>query len=187
MAWRPAAVVAGLVILVAGWWLNMPAAQTQALGAHPRVWSAGRSGAAACDGRTRTGGRSDAFGNRIARKRQLAGSFARRGAAVDGFGERARLGQRALCRCRYGPDDHYECVCAINSCCISGEFVLIGRFGGGRADAQPKIDLPKDSPVTLLSEDWGDSRRHGARRSLSCSISTRPFRCATPASGASAA
>jgi len=47
MAWRPAAAVAGLVILVAGtWWLNVPAAQTQELGRALRaVWSAGRSGA----------------------------------------------------------------------------------------------------------------------------------------------
>ena len=46
MVWRPAAAVAGLVILVTGaWWLNVPAAQTQELGrAIHAVWS-GRSGA----------------------------------------------------------------------------------------------------------------------------------------------
>src|SRR5579872_2606663 len=33
LGWRPAAVIAGLcVLLVGGWWLNIPPAQTQALG-----------------------------------------------------------------------------------------------------------------------------------------------------------
>jgi len=46
MAWRPAAVVAGVAILVTGaWWLNVPAAQTQELGRALRaVWS-GRASA----------------------------------------------------------------------------------------------------------------------------------------------
>lgn len=44
--WRPAAVVAGLAMLVSGaWWLNMPAAQTQNLGrALHAVWNARSQG-----------------------------------------------------------------------------------------------------------------------------------------------
>jgi hypothetical protein len=40
--WRPAAVVAGLTVVLAGsWWLNMPAAQTQELGrAMHAIWNA---------------------------------------------------------------------------------------------------------------------------------------------------
>jgi hypothetical protein len=46
LAWRPAAAVAGVAILVTGaWWLNLPTAQTQELGrAIHAIWS-GRSGA----------------------------------------------------------------------------------------------------------------------------------------------
>jgi len=40
LGWRPAAVIAGIsVLMAAGWWLNMPPAQTQALGRAMRsIW-----------------------------------------------------------------------------------------------------------------------------------------------------
>jgi len=45
--WRPAAVVAGLaVLLVTGWWLNMPPQETQALGRVARVLMRGHGGVA---------------------------------------------------------------------------------------------------------------------------------------------
>ncbi len=45
--WRPAAVIAGLtVVLVGSWWLNMPPAQTQELGrAMHAIWNAGGNNA----------------------------------------------------------------------------------------------------------------------------------------------
>jgi len=45
--WRPAAAVAGLaVLLVTGWWLNMPRGETQALGRVARVLMRGHGGIA---------------------------------------------------------------------------------------------------------------------------------------------
>lgn len=47
LGWRPAAVMAGLAVLLAGaWWLNTPAAQTQALGRAVRsIWQGSRGAA----------------------------------------------------------------------------------------------------------------------------------------------
>lgn len=52
LGWRPAAVMAGLAVLLAGgWWLNMPQAQTYALGHAMRAIWQGRATVVAVDDR----------------------------------------------------------------------------------------------------------------------------------------
>ena len=99
-------------------------------------------------------------GIEAAGERQLARRFAGRGAAAGRFSERAGLGQRALCRCRYRPDDDYECVCAIESAMIAVRWqsrVRRARWRRSRKRSAARSTFLPDSPVTLVSADWGES------------------------------
>ncbi len=92
----------------------MPPSTTQAFGrAMTRDLARARQRDRA--GRARAGGGSHIRGNRAAGERRHAWEFRRARRGRWRFGEHARLGERALCRCRYRPDDDYECVCAVEA------------------------------------------------------------------------
>ena len=75
----------------------------------------------------------------------------------DGFGEHARIGGCAVCRCRYrAGDDQQGVLCrAVVFALVS--WLCASRFLAWSAAVLPKIDLPKDSPVAVLSADYKDS------------------------------
>ena len=157
------------------WWLNMPSPNTQALGRAMQrdlAWARQRGNPAMHSGaeddrRPVVEVASD--GNRAARERRSAGRVAGCSGPRVRFGEHAGIGQRALCGCRYGPDDHHECVCAVS-------FILRLRLKGAVKRAgiagrwwrlRPRFRrhrklIPQDRSARrfagdAVSADWGET------------------------------
>ena len=158
ISWRPAAIAAGLVVLLAGaWWLNIPRTDTETIGRALRDMATGGRGSVAQTTRRRawSGGGSFFRGSRAGRKRRADGDRSGRIGAGDVLGEHARLGQRALRGPGHGASNHYGGICSVRS------FRDRSRAGSAvspaRAALNHKIDFPKDSPVSLLSADFGNS------------------------------
>ena len=113
ISWRPAAIAAGLVVLLAGaWWLNIPRTDTEAIGRALRNMATGGRVGSPQEERGPVVGASSA-GVVLVENGGRMGIDQRRVGAGDVLGEHARLGQRALCRPGHGASDDYGDICPI--------------------------------------------------------------------------
>ena len=92
MSWRPAAIAAGLVVLMAGaWWLNIPRSDTETIGRAIRDMATGGRVNATQEERGPVVGASSA-GVVLVENGGRSGDRSRRFGTGDVFGQHARLG-----------------------------------------------------------------------------------------------
>ena len=140
MGWRAALVMASMtMILLAAWWLNPPRGREVAM--H----------------RSRCRNSDSSRGNRSQRKRLCSDPAAYARSTDPDHCEHAGITARPVCGCGHGSGHDQQCLfgLASYSCC------WVRSAWGQTQKLDPRstmhITFPEDSPVTVVSADWGES------------------------------